>query len=660
MTIPNIFHFVFFGFTDFTFIHFLSILTCHIVHCPDKIYLYYHKLPVDNHIYFKYIKKLVTLEWVELPREIFGRKIKKFQHMADIIRLRKLIQRGGIYLDLDVVSVKPFKQLYRYKCVMGIQAPNTKYKGLCNAVILSEPNSVFLNKWYSEYSTFQSERWDYHSVKMPYLLSELYKNYIYITESKYFFPIDWTETDFMINTRYNQRCKESMVIHLWESEWEKNVLSKQGFHLLNHHSTFSYLIKPIINEFLIKIKNSNEINNKSNKTDNYKTDNCKPENSKLDNYKLENCKPNIISNKKPFITKKINKSYINKEYNKEIILLQPKKLYTYNKIKPICDITFKTINNNTNNIWNELEKKISNVLIPINTQWKHTKKNIKVKNIPININKLLSDYTFSEKNKNTTNYIFQTYNTINLLSKKNNIYNDNLHIDTAFNIDIFSKKIISKGINIKTVYINWYKTKINNKNIDVLLTDYNTLFGLLHNKIIQCDTILFYNKYGIIRYNSGNYIVNINSQLYDNKLIGFDYHIKNILSLPFLNLEDIYINSIYNLTKHFNFNNNILNNINKKTGYYELQNQFKNVQFVKIFSNNSKTTHLGYISDEIDLTRIILPNIKLWKISKTVIPQLLIISRQNIIYTIPYDKFYPLKIQKYKNSILYLSKTFLT
>ena len=82
MTIPNIFHFVFFGFTDFTFIHFLSILTCHIVHCPDKIYLYYHKLPADNHIYFKYIKKLFTLEWVELPREIFGRKIKKFQHMV--------------------------------------------------------------------------------------------------------------------------------------------------------------------------------------------------------------------------------------------------------------------------------------------------------------------------------------------------------------------------------------------------------------------------------------------------------------------------------------------------------------------------------------------------------------------------------------------------
>ena len=108
-----------------------------------KIYLYYHKLPADNHIYFKYIKKLVILEWVELPREIFGRKIKKFQHMADIIRLRKLIQKGGIYLDLDVVSVRPFKQLYKYKCVMGIQAPNTKYKGLCNAVILSEPNSVF-------------------------------------------------------------------------------------------------------------------------------------------------------------------------------------------------------------------------------------------------------------------------------------------------------------------------------------------------------------------------------------------------------------------------------------------------------------------------------------------------------------------------------------
>ncbi len=253
MAIPKIFHFVYFGFTKFTFIHYLAVATCYIVHRPEIIYLYVHHLPDDIECeeakWFRLIKPFVTLEYVDLPTQIFGRPVKKFQHMADIIRLEKLLQRGGVYLDLDVISLKPFGKLYQEKCVMGIQCPRTKYEGLCNAVIMSERNGEFINRWYQEYITFQSSRWDHHSVKIPHLLSRLFSSLLKVVDSKHFFPISWEEPNFMINREFDARLYQSHVVHLWESEWEKTVLKAQDFSLLEKNSTFSNLVNPIIKKF---------------------------------------------------------------------------------------------------------------------------------------------------------------------------------------------------------------------------------------------------------------------------------------------------------------------------------------------------------------------------------------------------------------------------
>ena len=43
------------------------------------------------------------------------------------------MQHGGIYLDIDVISIFPFESLRKHNTVMGIEHD----AGLCNAVILS-------------------------------------------------------------------------------------------------------------------------------------------------------------------------------------------------------------------------------------------------------------------------------------------------------------------------------------------------------------------------------------------------------------------------------------------------------------------------------------------------------------------------------------------
>lgn len=242
MPIPKLFHFVYLGFTEFSYIHYLAVKTCYLVHQPRKIYLYTHFTRDTNTTWWDLIQNYVTVEMVALPKTIFGNPVKKFQHMADVIRLEKLIQRGGVYLDLDVVSLRPFGELYRERCVMGTQAPLSRFEGLCNAVIMSEPGGEFISRWYQEYKTFQSGRWDFHSVKIPLLLSRLYGHLLKILDSKKFFPITWKDTEFLYTRQFDSALRQSYVVHLWDSEWGKEHLKDASPKLLHRNSTFSYFV----------------------------------------------------------------------------------------------------------------------------------------------------------------------------------------------------------------------------------------------------------------------------------------------------------------------------------------------------------------------------------------------------------------------------------
>jgi hypothetical protein len=247
--IPNIFHFIYLGFTPFSYIHYLSILTCKYINNPDTINLYTHYTIKNNTEWWYKIQKIVNIVYVEIPNDIFGNKIEKYQHMSDIIRLEKLIEYGGIYLDLDVICVRPLYILFKNKCVLGIQCPNTEYEGLCNAVILAEKNSVFLNKWLYEYHNFDKSKWDYHSVKLPLKLSKVYPNEIKILENKFFFPFDWNHTEFCISRRLDYTMTHCFTFHLWESLWDKTILKNANPLLLTKNTTFSKIIKKIIESY---------------------------------------------------------------------------------------------------------------------------------------------------------------------------------------------------------------------------------------------------------------------------------------------------------------------------------------------------------------------------------------------------------------------------
>ena len=83
---------------------------------------------------------------------INGRPILHMAHVSDLLRLQALRDFGGIYMDMDVITVRPFAPLMmNHEFVMGQEGPNGVY-GLCNAVMLSAPNSSFVRLWIDHYA----------------------------------------------------------------------------------------------------------------------------------------------------------------------------------------------------------------------------------------------------------------------------------------------------------------------------------------------------------------------------------------------------------------------------------------------------------------------------------------------------------------------------
>ena len=66
---------------------------------------------------------------------------------------------GGVYVDTDMLLLRPVDHLLRYPLTMGLVDNNT---GMGNALILAARGSVFLKQWYEGYKDFQVDNFHYN------------------------------------------------------------------------------------------------------------------------------------------------------------------------------------------------------------------------------------------------------------------------------------------------------------------------------------------------------------------------------------------------------------------------------------------------------------------------------------------------------------------
>lgn len=127
--IPKIVHFVY-GMRDpeptLDLIHYIAIKSAHDTLKPEKIMFHYHHMPVGEN--FERARPMLTLNKVPMVERVFDRPVSHYAHRADVVRLQVLEKYGGIYLDLDVISLKSVDHLLNKEFIMAQEGVGKKKK----------------------------------------------------------------------------------------------------------------------------------------------------------------------------------------------------------------------------------------------------------------------------------------------------------------------------------------------------------------------------------------------------------------------------------------------------------------------------------------------------------------------------------------------------
>ncbi len=244
MPIPNIFHFINIGPREFNIMHFISIMSAYKLNKPDKIYLYCDH-DQKNNFYWEILKDILTIEKIKAPKVYKGISLYSYQYQADIIRMEKLIERGGIYMDLDMLSIKSITEFLKHNIVMGVEVckdPNSinmsDFGTLTNAIILTEPNNKFIKHWFNLISdNLLGKPWAYHAVCLPYkILKEKKDEFdVVLKPTKTLCPFCFRK-DYIFNKNTKhliKNLKDSHTIHLWETIWHSAYISKFSVEYFN-------------------------------------------------------------------------------------------------------------------------------------------------------------------------------------------------------------------------------------------------------------------------------------------------------------------------------------------------------------------------------------------------------------------------------------------
>jgi hypothetical protein len=223
-----------FGGKPFSLVHYLAIKSAITVNQPSATLFHFAYEP-DGY-YWEKVKPFLTLCPVAAPNEIFGKTLRHYAHKSDIVRMKVLLEHGGIYMDLDTISKRSVAPLLTHKAVLGKEGN----VGLCNAVILAEKNAEFLQIWLNTYHDFDPDEWGYHSVILPLQLAPKYPTLLHMEEGDSFhFPL---HTASLLYEECHDYPK-AYIHHLWQHLFWDYLKVLDEERILTHDTTYNVIAR---------------------------------------------------------------------------------------------------------------------------------------------------------------------------------------------------------------------------------------------------------------------------------------------------------------------------------------------------------------------------------------------------------------------------------
>jgi len=155
------------------------------------------------------------------PWSIYNRTLVVPEHQSDVVRLTVLEEFGGLYVDLDVIIVRPLDSLLSYDVIMGAETPLMLGSGF---ILATRTNATFVRLWRQAYAdNFDDSNWNRHSVYVPMELAKQHPNLVHVEWFSINRP-NWNERHWLYTTGKLWDWSENYAVHLWYREHPADVI----------------------------------------------------------------------------------------------------------------------------------------------------------------------------------------------------------------------------------------------------------------------------------------------------------------------------------------------------------------------------------------------------------------------------------------------------
>lgn len=156
---------------------------------------------------------------------------KKWAFVSDFVRLQKLVEFGGVYLDTDMLMLKPLNLLMKYKAFVGLESERYVSCGIIGAV----PQHPYILACYNFYNNLVLDaHFSYESIIIPKIFTRLYlerypraqkmlmpkeHNDLFVCPVNWFYPFP---NDNLPAKKYKDYINsDTIAVHLWHKSWKK-------------------------------------------------------------------------------------------------------------------------------------------------------------------------------------------------------------------------------------------------------------------------------------------------------------------------------------------------------------------------------------------------------------------------------------------------------
>lgn len=229
--VPSILHLIYLKGYEFGLHHYICVASATQVMKWNKVLLYNDIAPANNEWWNKTIQlPNVQVVTIDPPTVINRHPIKYKAHQADVIRLVVLYYLGGVYHDLDILTLKSYRNEVmkvesNFRTVMMVREDASK---IGNMFIAATPKSVFIDAWIKAYETQYGQHpdwWGGLSVVKPHELAQIIPMIELSTST--FLPFNYNHSEYLTAATSSIDFTASYGVHLWDTEQQKrNVLPK--------------------------------------------------------------------------------------------------------------------------------------------------------------------------------------------------------------------------------------------------------------------------------------------------------------------------------------------------------------------------------------------------------------------------------------------------